>query len=80
MQIILGVVQSQMAQRLPAHLKEEGRPVDVPGAERVDQDHSAQSRDEDQHSESTHGGHGQCAPSRQEEEVPETQGTRHSDT
>ena len=73
LQIILRIVQTQVAQSLTAHLKEESQPVDVLGAQRVDQDHGAQSGDEDQHSEGTHGGYCQGSSSRQEEQVPGTQ-------
>lgn len=69
LQIILRIVQTQVAQRLPAHLKEESQPVDVLGAQRVDQDHGAQSGDEDQHSEGTHGGYCQGSSYHQEEQV-----------
>ena len=75
LQIILRIVQTQVAQRLPGHLKEEGRPVDILGAKRVDEDHRAQGGDEDQHSEGTHSSHGQGTASRQEEQVPGTQTT-----
>ena len=75
LQIILHIVQAQVAQRLPGHLKEESRPVDILGAKRVDEDHCAQGGDEDQRSEGTHSSHGQGTASRQEEQVPGTQTT-----
>lgn len=70
LQVILSVVQTQVTQRLPAHLKGESAPVDVPRAEGADQDPGAQSGNEDEHGEGTHGSPGQGASSSQEKEVP----------
>ena len=75
LQVILSVVQTQVTQRLPAHLKGERAPVDVLWAEGADQNPSAQSGDEDKHSKGTHGSPGQDASSSQEEEVPERKST-----
>lgn len=75
LQIILSVVQTQMTQGLPAHLKEENTPVDFLRAKRGDQNHSAESRDEDKQSKCTHGSQGQGTSSSQEIEVPERKRT-----
>lgn len=75
LQIILGVVQTQVAQGLPAHLKEESPPMDFPRADGGHQDHGAQSRDEDKQGEGTQSSPGQGASSGQEKEVPERERT-----
>ena len=70
LQIILSIVQTQVTQRLPAHLKAESLPVDFLWAEQADQKHSTYRRDEDKHSKGTHSGQGQGASSCQQKEVP----------
>lgn len=47
MQVVFAVVETQVAQGLPAHLKEEGQPMDFLWTEGGDQSHCAESRDED---------------------------------
>lgn len=74
MQVIFRVVKAHVAQRLPAHLEEEGRPVDFLWTEGGDQSHRAESRDEDEEGVGTQGSQSQDAASGQEEEVPERKG------
>lgn len=73
-QVVFGVVKTQMAQGLPAHLKEEGQPMDFLWTEEGDQSHSAERRDEDEQRVGTHGSQSQDTSSSQEKEVPERKG------
>lgn len=78
-QVVFGVVKTQVAQGLPAHLKEEGQPMDFLWMEGGDQSHSAESREEDEQSIGTHGSQSQDTSSSQEKEIPERKGQQ-SDT
>lgn len=74
MQVIFGVVKAQVAQGLPAHLKEEGQPVDFLWTEGGDQSNGTESRDEEEQSVGTQGSQSQDTASSQEKEVPERKG------